>query len=311
MFACGFLRRQARIRRSALVAVFIALAVPLLAQQAAQPGSTPDQVVQQQGKNYPALDNLPPVPSAALPAELTIPAGTFVTVRLMGSLSSEVNQQGDGFSAMLEQPVVVGGWVVARRGQIAIGHVAEVQKAGRVKGVSSMGLALSDIPVVDGRQLPVMSQLIQTSAGPSKGRDALAVAGTTGLGAAIGGAVDGGGGAGIGAAAGAAAGIAGVLLTPGKPTVFPPETLLTFRLQAPVTINTEHSSVAFLPVSQQDYATAQPRQLQQLPVVPAYPGYPGPPPYPYWGGWGFYPTVNFVGFYGGGYGCCYHGRRWH
>jgi len=311
MFACGFLRRQARIRRSALVAVFIALAVPLLAQQAAQPGSTPDQVVQQQGKNYPALDNLPPVPSAALPAELTIPAGTFVTVRLMGSLSSEVNQQGDGFSAMLEQPVVVGGWVVARRGQIAIGHVAEVQKAGRVKGVSSMGLALSDIPVVDGRQLPVMSQLIQTSAGPSKGRDALAVAGTTGLGAAIGGAVDGGAGAGIGAAAGAAAGIAGVLLTPGKPTVFPPETLLTFRLQAPVTINTEHSSVAFLPVSQQDYATAQPRQLQQLPVVPAYPGYPGPPPYPYWGGWGFYPTVNFVGFYGGGYGCCYHGGRWH
>ncbi|HYV72679.1 MAG TPA: hypothetical protein VFB24_00335 [Candidatus Binatia bacterium] len=313
MFACGFLRRQARIRRSALVAVFIALAVPLLAQQAAQPGSTPDQVVQQQGENRPALDSLPPVPSAALPAELTIPAGTFVTVRLMGSLSSEVNQQGDGFSAMLEQPVVVGGWVVARRGQIAIGHVAEVQKAGRVKGVSSMGLALSDIPVVDGRQLPVMSQLIQTSAGPSKGRDALAVAGTTGLGAAIGGAVDGGAGAGIGAAAGAAAGIAGVLLTPGKPTVFPPETLLTFRLQAPVTINTEHSSVAFLPVSQQDYATAQPRQLQQLPVVPAYPGYPGPPPYPYpyWGGWGFYPTVNFVGFYGGGYGCCYHGGRWH
>lgn len=313
MFACGFLRRQARIRRSALVVVFIALAVPLLAQQAAQPGTTPDQVAQQQGENRPALDNLPPVPSAALPAELTIPAGTFVTVRLMGSLSSEVNQQGDGFSAMLEQPVVVGGWVVARRGQIAIGHVAEVQKAGRVKGVSSMGLALSDIPVVDGRQLPVMSQLIQTSAGPSKGRDALAVAGTTGLGAAIGGAVDGGGGAGIGAAAGAAAGIAGVLLTPGKPTVFPPETLLTFRLQAPVTINTEHSSVAFLPVSQQDYATAQPRQLQQLPVVPAYPGYPGPPPYPYpyWGGWGFYPTVNFVGFYGGGYGCCYHGGRWH
>ena len=313
MFACGFLCRQARTRRSALVAVFIALAVPLLAQQAAQPGSTPDQVVQQQGENRRALDNLPPVPSAALPAELTIPAGTFVTVRLMGSLSSEVNQRGDGFSAMLEQPVVVGGWVVARRGQIAIGHVAEVQKAGRVKGVSSMGLALSDIPVVDGRQLPVMSQLIQTSAGPSKGRDALAVAGTTGLGAAIGGAVDGGAGAGIGAAAGAAAGIAGVLLTPGKPTVFPPETLLTFRLQAPVTINTEHSSVAFLPVSQQDYATAQPRQLQQLPVVPAYPGYPGPPPYPYpyWGGWGFYPTVNFVGFYGGGYGCCYHGGRWH
>ena len=172
----------------------------------------------------------------------------------MGSLSSDVNQQGDGFSATLEQPIVVDGWVVARRGQIAIGRVVDVQKAGRVKGVSSMALALSDLPVVDGQQLAVQSQLVQTSAGPSKGRDAAAVASTTGLGAGIGGAVDGGAGAGIGAAAGAAAGIAGVLLTPGRPTVMPPETLLTFRLQEPVAVNTQRSQIAFLPVNQQDYA---------------------------------------------------------
>ena len=313
-----------RIRYFAFLPILVVLALHALGQQAPPPGNAPDQVVQQPPQeNRPEFDNLPPappVPQAAVPSELTVPAGTFITVRLMGSLSSDVNQQGDGFSATLEQPIVVNGWVVARRGQIAVGHVAEVQKAGRVKGVSSMGLALSDIPVVDGRQFPVMSQLIQTSAGTSKGRDALAVAGTTGLGAAIGGAVDGGTGAGIGAAAGAAAGIAGVLLTPGRPTVFPPETLLTFRLQAPVTINTQQSSVAFLPVSQQDYAIAQPPQMQQRPVAPAYPGYPAPPPYPYaypyaawpyWGGWGFYPGVSFVGYYGGGHGCCYRGGHWH
>ena len=90
----------------------------------------------------------------------------------MGGLSSDVNQQGDSFSATLEQPIVVDGWVVARRGQIAVGQVVSVQKAGRVKGVSFLGVALSDMPVVDGRELPVASQLVQTSAGPSKGRDA-------------------------------------------------------------------------------------------------------------------------------------------
>jgi hypothetical protein len=302
-----------------------------LAQQQPQTGLPPDQPVQDATvTNGPQVqDNLPPapptqVPSVVVPQSLTIPAGTFVTVRLMGGLSSDANVQGDGFSATLERPIIVDGWVVARRGQIAVGHVVSVQKAGRVKGVSSLGVALSDLPLVDGHQLPVQSQLIQTSAGPSKGRDAAAIAGTTGLGAAIGGAVDGGVGAGIGAAAGAVASVAGVLLTPGRPTVMPPESLLTFRLTEPITVNTQHSQLAFQPVSQQDYAEAGGPQMQQRPGAPPYagrPGYPPPPgapyayPYPYYPypypyaagpygpGWGFYPSVSFSGYYGG------YGRR--
>ena len=305
----------------------------LRAQQPPQNAPPPGQPVPEATVPYSpqVQDNLPPappVPNVVVPPTLTIPAGRFVTVRLMGSLSSETNQQGDGFSATLEQPVVVDGWVVARRGQIAIGHVVSVQKAGRVKGVSSLGVALSDLSLVDGHQLPVQSELIQTSAGPSKGRDAAAIAGTTGLGAAIGGAVDGGLGAGIGAAAGAAAAVAGVLLTPGRPTVMPPETLLTFRLQEPVTVNTQRSQLAFQPVSQQDYAEApDPPQMQQRPpALPFPPGleyplgpvYPYPYVYPYaalpfGGGWGFYPSVSFIGYYGGYGHPGYWGRggRWH
>jgi hypothetical protein len=304
----------------------------LLAQQQNVPASAQDATV---SNGHEVQDNLPPapsvVPSVVVPPTLTIPAGTFVTVRLMGGLSSDTNVQGDGFSATLEQPVVVDGWVVARRGQIAVGHVVSVQKAGRVKGVSSLGVALSDIPVVDGHQVTVQSQLIQTSAGTSKGRDAAAIAGTTGLGAAIGGAVDGGFGTGIGAAAGAVAAVAGVLLTPGRPTIMAPESLLTFRLTEAITVNTQRSQLAFQPVSQQDYAQAAgPPQLQQRPPYPPYasgPGYPPPPPGapypypyypypyaagPYWPGWGFYPTVS-VGYYGGyghpGYSA--RGGHWH
>jgi hypothetical protein len=302
------------------------VAVPDTAQQQ-EPSSPPP----------PVTDNLPPEPSisgppavnpqfaapqpAPAPSELTIPAGTFLTVRLTGTLSSDINQQGDGFAATLEQPIVVNGWVVARRGQLAIGHVVEVQKAGRVKGVSSLGVALTEVTLVDGRQTSASSQLVRTSAGSSKGLDAIAVVSTTGLGAAIGGAVDGGAGAGIGAAAGAAAGLIGVLLTPGRPTVMPAESLLTFRLQSPITVKTEKSAVAFLPVLPQDYAdaTPPPPQLQARPVAPPYPPgpaypypYPNPYPYavaPYWAPWGFYPSVSFVGYYGGR-GCCY-GGHWH
>ncbi|HEX8893275.1 MAG TPA: hypothetical protein VF783_08120 [Terriglobales bacterium] len=316
----------------ALVVLVSVLSVTGLPAQQQDP-APPSQPVQDATVPYSpqVQDNLPPapptqVPSVVVPPTLTVPAGTFVTVRLMGGLSSDTNVQGDGFSATLEQPIVVDGWVVARRGQIAVGRVVSAQKAGRVKGVSSLGVALSDLPLVDGRQQPVQSQLIQTSAGPSKGRDAAAIAGTTGLGAAIGGAVDGGAGAGIGAAAGAAAAVAGVLLTPGRPTVMPPETLLTFRLTGPVTVDTQKSQLAFQPVSQQDYAEAGgPPQLQQRPPAPpyAYPPPPGPYPYPYypypyaagpyWPGWGFYPSVSFIGYYGGygrpGYWA--RGGRWH
>jgi len=327
---------QVTSRRAVLglvVLVSMLCCTTLLAQQQVQSAPPPNQPVQDATVPYSpqVQDNLPPappVPSVIVPPTLTIPAGTYVTVRLLGGLSSDTNVQGDGFSATLDQPIVVDGWVVARRGQIAVGHVVSVQKAGRVKGVSSLGVALSDLPVVDGRQLPVQSQLIQTSAGPSKGRDAAAIAGTTGLGAAIGGAVDGGMGAGIGAAAGAAAAVAGVLLTPGRPTVMPPESLLTFRLTEPITINTQHSQLAFQPVSQQDYAQAEGPQLQRRPPMPPYaggPGYPSGPAYPYpyypypyvagpyWPGWGFYPGVAFIGYYGGyrhpGYWA--HGGHWH
>jgi len=328
---------QAASRRTvpALAVLGIVLCgTTLLAQRLPQNAPPAGQPVQDATVPYSSQiqDNLPPapatqVPNVVVPPTLTIPAGTFVTVRLMGGLSSDTNVQGDGFSATLDQPIVVDGWVVARRGQIAVGHVVSVQKAGRVKGVSSLGVALSDLPLVDGHQLPVQSQLIQTSAGPSKGRDAAAIAGTTGLGAAIGGAVDGGTGAGIGAAAGAAAAIAGVLLTPGRPTVMPPESLLTFRLTEPITVNTQRSQLAFQPVSQQDYAQAAgpPPQLQRPPAPPyAYPPPPGPAypypyyPYPYaagpyWPGWGFYPGVSFIGYYGGYGHSGYWGRggHWH
>jgi hypothetical protein len=101
-----------------------------------------------------------------------------------------------------------------------------------------------------------------------------------------------------------------VLLTPGRPTVMDPETVLTFRLDTPITINTQRSTLAFLPVTQDDYAGGAPI-MQPRPVAPAYPAAPAYPyvGWPYWAGWGFYPSVAFVGYYGGGNNGG-HGGRW-
>jgi hypothetical protein len=244
--------------------------------------------------------------SQSVPPAITLPAGTMIPVRVTEWLSSDKNQSGDRFSASLEQPLVANGWVVASRGQIVTGRVALAKKAGRASGVSQLGVELSDLTLIDGQVLPVKTQLLQSSAGTSHGRDVAGVALTTGVGAAVGAAAAGGEGAAIGAGAGAVAGIIGVLTTRGKPTVIPPEALLTFRLEFPLTISTERSEVAFQPVRQADYrgdqdAYANPRQRFVTGPPYARPYYYSDP----WYGYGYYPGpvyFGFSGFYGPRYG---------
>ncbi|MGB0036434.1 MAG: hypothetical protein WBP79_13265 [Candidatus Acidiferrales bacterium] len=222
-------------------------------------------------------------------------------------MSSDRNKVGDTFTATLDQPLVVEGWVVARRGQTVLGRVATAEKAGRVKGVSQLGVELSELTLVDGQVVTLKTRLVQSSGGTSNGRDAVAVGTTTGVGAAIGAAAGGGTGAGIGAGAGAVAGLIGVLTTRGRPTVIYPESLLTFRLGTPVSFSTAHSQMAFQPVAQEDYAPSRQDNRRRGYVggrpypPPYYPyAYGYPDAYPYFYG-GFYPAPIFFGVRG----CCF------
>ncbi len=255
----------------------------------------------------------PPVqgPSdAQVPAKLTLPAGTYILMRTSDYLSSNRDKAGELFHGELAEPLVVNGWVVARRGQTVIGRVDAAKKAGRIRGVSQLGVSLTQLILVDGQQISVQTQLRRTSGGTSHGADAEAVGTTTGLGAIIGAAANGGEGAGVGALIGAGAGLAGVLLTRGRPAIIPPESELTFELQSPVTFSTAASGVAFRPVRQSDYSSRdtapalhhRPRFVPPGPYCPAcgYPPYYGP-----WGwlGWGGpYAGPYFIGFDFGRYG---------
>jgi len=248
--------------------------------------------------------------SAAVPTTLTLPVGTLIRVRLEQLLSSDKVQPGDSFSANMDQPLATQGWVVALRGQTAIGRVAAAQPAGRVKGVSQLAVELTELVLVDGQQVLIQTQLVQSSAGTSTGQDAQAIGTTTGIGAFIGAAAGGGEGAAIGAAAGAAAGIAGILSTRGRPTELYPETLLIFRLEAPVTISTEQSRQAYHSVTQTDYSSTTatrnpPRKSRIVKTYPSAPYYIYAPFYSY-PGWnvGYGIRSRYYGhpryFFGGG-----------
>ncbi|MGA2213743.1 MAG: hypothetical protein ABSH31_10755 [Bryobacteraceae bacterium] len=280
-------------------------------QDSAQAPPPPQAPYPQQGQ-YPAQQQYPPQAQAPppVPASITLPSGTWVTVRVNEPLSSDKNQTGDAFTGTLLEPIIANGLLIARRGETVTGIVTEAQKAGRVSGVSHLKLELTGIQLADGRQIQVKTQLIDRKGNTSYGRDAFAIGATTATGAAIGAGVNGGVGAGVGAAAGLVVSTIGVMLTRGRPTVVYPETPLTFSMQTPITL--DNSQQAFRYASQYDYngRPAPPRPGYRSAYGP-YPYAPAPyyAPYPYAYGYPypyFYGPSVYFGF-GGRWG---YGGRW-
>jgi hypothetical protein len=195
------------------------------------------------------------------------------------------------FTATLAQPIISNGRIIARRGQTVSGVISEAQKAGRVKGVSRLGLELTEIGLADGRQVQVKTRLMERRGETSYGRDAAAIGTTTAAGAAIGAAVIFDRVAIAGRNSDVVASTVGVLLTRGRATVVYPEQPLTFRLETSISVDPYDE--AFQYVSQEDYDQRPPHRVAQRPYgpPPPYYGYP----YPYYGGW-------FSPYYGYGFG---------
>jgi hypothetical protein len=92
-------------------------------------------------------------------------------------------------------------------------------------------------------------------------------------------------------------GLAGVLLGHGAPAVVYPESLLTFRIEAPATVVTDRAPQAFRYVDPNDYQ--QPANLQTRVAGPPPPG-PYAQPYPYYGPSPYgYPNPYYAPYYYG------------
>jgi hypothetical protein len=277
------------------------------------PPGDPEPVDRSDAFGQPAANQQPPEnrPRYGLPPELTLRPGTYLTVRLNQTLSSDKNRPGDTFVGSLAQPIVVDGVVVAHRNQLVYGRVADAERA-RSSRPSRLGLELTSATLADGSQVPIRSHLAGLQGGtmPTDAQVAT-VATTTAAGAAIGAMADWGRGAAIGAGVGAMAGLAGVMMTRNRPTILYPEAALTFAVLEPLTISTGNAPHAFRFVGPEDYNQPPARAgLQPRPRVAAapYPAYY--PPYfggvsviigrPWgWGGWGYGGRYGGYGRYGG------------
>lgn len=166
---------------------------------------------------------------AAVAADTLIPAGTSIRVRLQETISSKTAQNGQEFSAVLDQPIVVAGKTVAAKGATVRGKVVRARASGRLTTPGELYLRLSSIEI-GGKSYPLQTSSVGRKRESHKKRNIVAIGGGTAAGALIGGIAGGGKGAAIGAGVGAGAGTAGAAATGKKEVQYPVETPLTFRL---------------------------------------------------------------------------------
>lgn len=175
----------------------------------------------------------PPEPTPV--PKVTVPAGTQVSIRINQELNSETAQVGDVFHGSISTPVSIEGKTVIPTTADVEGRVVDVKSAGRFAGQSDLVIELTKL-TMNGKSYAISSDH-WSKQGNGRGKATAAkVGGGAALGAVLGGIFGGGKGAAIGAAAGAGAGTGVSAANKGQQIILKPETVLSFQLQSPVTI---------------------------------------------------------------------------
>ena len=169
----------------------------------------------------------------------TIPAGTTLTVRTDQSIDSETAAPGQTYPGVVSRDVFDStGQVAIPRGSSATLVIRDVRAQGKIEGRSELSVDVAAVQVKGRRYRLETSDFVESGReglGANK-RTAKFTGGGTVLGTIIGAVAGGGKGAAIGALSGAAAGAATQGLTRGKGVRIAAETLLNFRLEAPIRI---------------------------------------------------------------------------
>ncbi|HSE98815.1 MAG TPA: hypothetical protein VLD57_11175 [Blastocatellia bacterium] len=218
-----------------------------------QPARQPERQPEPQPEPQPVAQNEPPPqydPAPRPPVEQTRPrtsapvsvaADTEMRIRLTSPIDTKNNRPGDKFTAEVLMPG-------AYEGSIIEGHIARLEKSGKVTGRTELSLAFDTITLRDGRQGPISAQLERVIESEtvkevdaegnvrsgSRSKDSQVRGGVgAAAGAIIGGIVGGGKGAILGAVIGGAAGVGTVFIEGDKTLVLDPGTEMVIRTDRP------------------------------------------------------------------------------
>ncbi|HYL92005.1 MAG TPA: hypothetical protein VEW69_02495 [Alphaproteobacteria bacterium] len=183
---------------------------------------------------------------------MTVPAGTQVLLHLQSPIDTASAKAGDGVYCRTAFPVTVENVIVIPAGTYVKGQVAQVQRAGKVKGRAEVLLHFNTMIFPNGytvdlpgalesepgaRKQKVADQEGTVQADSQKGKDTATVAKGGAGGAVLGRVVSGSGkGAAIGGGAGALAGLGAVLFTRGQDVRIEQGAALEMVLERPLVV---------------------------------------------------------------------------
>ncbi len=190
---------------------------------AAAPAAAP---AQRQSNPEPAP---PPAPAFR---EVTIPAGTSLSVTLLSTLASNKSKVEDPIKGAIAKAVTISGVTALPVGTQILGSVTEAAESGRVKGKAAVSFRFDRL-VVNRETVRVQTADVRLEAAADKKSDIKKGGLGAATGAIVGGVIGGGKGAAIGVVAG---GAGGVLATKGGEIEIPAGTVVSVLVQDPITV---------------------------------------------------------------------------
>src|SRR5262245_12228236 len=175
--------------------------------------------------------------AAVATREVTIPAGTHLSIVLETPVSSVTSRVEERVDAHLSRAVVVNGATAIPEGSRVGGVVTDATRSGRVKGRAHVAVRFDSLtPSGSDERYTIHTSSVGRTAPGTKKKDALEIGAPAAGGAIIGAIVGGKKGALVGGAVGGGAGTAVVLSTRGKEVKLAKGTALTLRLTQPLTV---------------------------------------------------------------------------
>jgi hypothetical protein len=216
--------------------------------------------------------------------QMVVPAGTQVLLNLKSPIDTKSAKVGDGVYCQTSFPVTQDNVAVIPAGTYVKGQIAEVRRAGRIKGRAEILFHFTtmifpngytvDLPGTLGNEPGAQNHTVSDKEGTvqangQKGKDAGTVAKTGATGAVIGTVASGSAkGAGIGGLAGAAIGLGQVLFTRGQDVRIEQGTALEMVLQRPLTVDVMHADSAR---AENDVTPRTTNRRLTVPTTPANP----------------------------------------
>jgi hypothetical protein len=162
----------------------------------------------------------------------TIPPGTAIPIRTNQGINVRDTTDGRIYTGVVDRDVR------DPNGNLAIPRGSNAELMVREVGRHDLALDLESITVNGRRYAVASSNVARTDERSGAGRTGKFVGGGALLGTIVGAIAGGGRGAAVGAVAGAAGGAGAAVATRGGTVHVPPESILTFRLEQPLMVDT-------------------------------------------------------------------------